>query len=94
MKNRKRKYKIKFKKLSCWNSPKCRWEEVQDGYILNVLATLQQHYDFKVVSTIMHNSTSANNICCIVIKCSKKDKSDIFIEFCDKLSENITNVKF
>ena len=94
MKNRKRKYKIKFKKLSCWNSPRCRWEEVQDGSILNVLAILQQHYDFKVVSVIIHASSDANNKYCIVIRCNKEDKSDIFIEFCNKLSENITNVKF
>ena len=87
---KKRKFTITFKK-SYHSLDFGRWEEVTDGYLMSVLLKLQEKYDFEVVSTSFKDCFSNSRI---TIKCDKRDKQKIFMEYTTILGDNITKVSF
>lgn len=87
--NRK-KYKLKFRKsyqYVSWGTLK----EVTDSALLNVLAKLQEKYNFEIISTKFKDCFDDSFV---KIKCDKKDKNKIFGEFCNELNRKIERVSF
>lgn len=89
MLRKKRKFKITFSKVYqyvYWGV----WKEVSDAYILFVLNKLKGKYDFEIVSFNIKNCFHKSKV---TIRCEKKYRNDIFIEFCNVLSSQIENVR-
>lgn len=83
-----RKYTMKFKK-NYMDAALYGFDEVPDSYLTSALLELQEKYDFEIVSMKFNNCF---NFSCIKIKCHKKDKQKIFMEYCMSLKDLICNV--
>lgn len=86
---KKRKYRITFSKFYqpvYWGV----WKEVTDAHILSVLNRLKDKHDFEIVSFDIKDCFHKSRV---TIRCEKKRRNDIFIEFCNILSGQIENVK-
>ena len=67
------------------------YSEVRDQVILKVLMSLQQKYQFKIISCKIKNCFSDSRI---VIWCNKKDWQNICFDFCQKLDRDISDIRF
>lgn len=86
---KKRKYRIIFSKVYqsvYWGV----WKEVTGNHILSVLNRLKDKYDFEIVNFDIKDCFHKSRV---TIRCEKKYRNDIFIEFCNILSGQIENVK-
>ncbi len=83
-----RKYTIKFEKAyqsAGWGS----WYEVKDDYILQVLLDLQEKYNFEIISVQLREVFRQSKV---IIKCKKKDKNKICMDFSIKLTNKIKKI--
>ena len=83
---KRKKYTLKFEKAyqaTGWSS----WEEVTDACLLATLLKLQEKYEFEIIS---YQFKECFSVSYITIKCDKKDKQTIFMEYCMMLNKRIT----
>lgn len=86
---KKRKFKITFSKVYqpvYWGV----WKEVTDAHILYVLNKLKDKHDFEIMNFDIKDCFHKSKV---TIRCEKKCRNDIFIEFCNILSGQIEKVK-
>lgn len=85
-----RKYKLTFRKTYHFKDFGS-WTNIRDSALLETLLKLQQMYDFDIVQTKFGDCFSDS---CIIIKCNKKDKCDIFSAYCLALRGEIEKISY
>jgi hypothetical protein len=67
------------------------WEEITDSSLMSTLLSVQEKYNFEIVSFKFKDCFSRSHI---KIKCNKDDKCEIFCEFCLRLNGQITDIEY
>ncbi len=90
-KTHKKKYTLRFTKSWLQGDSIFYSRAISNDYILGHLVKLQDKYDFDILSVSLKDIDKVSKI---KIRCTKEDKSKIFVEFCIKLDKYICNFSF